>query len=181
MRVSQYFPVFESLTDQSVIDIISAVFKANKSNENISQSAFFCAQRSRYMHVSECAASPSVRSVQTPRARTACGPQVPPTAQKHSCCCLPRWQWSGRLQPAGPHAILSAATLSQLVNMFLRRRFSEKTLQQQSQAYFCSDFCASEELLWCLKTLSSGASEGLRAAVQPCFCSTQNITLVASS
>ncbi len=36
------------------------------------------------------------------------------------CCCLPRWQWSGRLQPAGPHAVLSADTFSQLVNMFCK-------------------------------------------------------------
>lgn len=45
---------------------------------------------------------------QTPRVWTACGAQVPPTAHKHSCCCLPRWQWSGRLQPAGSHTVLLA-------------------------------------------------------------------------
>lgn len=69
---------------------------------------------------------PLDHSIQTPRVWIACGPQVPPTAHKHSCCCLPHWQWSGRLQAAGPHAILSAGALSQLVNMFCRRKFSEK-------------------------------------------------------
>lgn len=63
---------------------------------------------------------PLVHSIQTPRVWIACGPQVPPTAHKHSCCCLPHWQWSGRLQAAGPHAVLSAGTLSQLVNMFCK-------------------------------------------------------------
>lgn len=62
-----------------------------------------------------------IHRVQTPRVWTACGARVPPTAHKHSCCCcLPRWQWSGRLQAAGSHAALSADTLSQLVNMFCR-------------------------------------------------------------
>lgn len=80
------------------------------------------------MHVSLCqwkaqvsaALSLLVHGIQTPRVWTACGAQVPPTAHKHSCCCLPRWQWSGRLQPAGPHAVLSADALSLLVNMFCK-------------------------------------------------------------
>ena len=103
----------------------------------------FCLRGSLYMHASFCvcqwkaqvsaALSLLVHSIQTPRVWTACGALVPPTAHKHSCCCLPRWQWSGRLQPAGPHAVLSADTLSQLINMFCKRKFSGKTLLSHSQ------------------------------------------------
>lgn len=39
VKVSHYFTVFESLIDGSVINLISAVFKANISKENRSQSA----------------------------------------------------------------------------------------------------------------------------------------------
>lgn len=60
-----------------------------------------------------------------------CGAQVPPTAHKHSCCCLPSWQWSGRLQPAGPHAVLSADTLLQLVNMFCKGNLRENTVVKE--------------------------------------------------
>lgn len=95
-----------------------------------SKHIFVCEGACTYMWVFVCvcqwkapastALFPLDHSIQTPRVWIACGPQVPPTAHKHSCCCLPHWQWSGRLQAAGPHAILSAGALSLLVNMFCK-------------------------------------------------------------
>lgn len=69
-----------------------------------------------------------LHGIQNPRVWTACGVQVLPTAHKHSHWCLPCWQQSGRLQPACPHAVLSADTLSQLVNMFCRGNSQGKQL-----------------------------------------------------
>lgn len=76
---------------------------------------------SAVMYISLC-------GIQTPHVWTACGAHVPPPVQKHSCCCLPHWRWSGRLQPARSTCRrISGRSLAPRQHVF-QRKSSRRTL-----------------------------------------------------
>ena len=113
------------------------------------------------------------RSIWTPRAWTACGVLVRPTAHRHSCCCLPRWQASRRLQPV---RILSyQPALSQLVNMFCKGSSRRKQSCKSQRIFFLFFFRFQSDIVCNAVGTTKNLGEGNNISAE----SRENIFLIS--